>query len=223
MGRRGSVSKQAPGNGVRDQGAQYLALPSSNALADALFTQTQQRVFGLIFGQPDRSFTVSETIATVGGGSGAVQRELRRLAETGLVTVQPVGNQKRYQANPDAPIFAELIGIVRKTFGLAQPLRDALGPLAAGIAAAFVYGSVAKQKDTASSDIDLMVISDTWAYADIFAALEPAVQEIGRPINPTIYTHAELSKRIKSDNAFVARVLEQPKVWLIGGHDDLAT
>lgn len=192
-----------------------------NALADALFTQTQQRVFGLVFGQPDRSFTVSEAIATVGGGSGAVQRELRRLADTHLVTVQPVGNQKRYQANPDAPIFSELVGIVQKTVGLAQPLRDALSPMLADIAAAFVYGSVAKRSDTASSDIDLMVISDALSYADIFAALEPAAQKLGRPINPTIYNHAQWSKRIKADNAFVTRVLEQPKIWLIGGKDDL--
>lgn len=222
MGRKASPSKATKSIGVSDQAAAYVMPRAGNALADALFTQTQQRVFGLVFGQPDRSFTVSETIAAVGGGSGAVQRELHRLADTGLVTVQPVGNQKRYQANPDAPIFSELVGIVRKTVGLAQPLRDALSPLAADISAAFVYGSVAKQSDTASSDIDVMVISDTLVYADIFAALEPAVQQVGRPINPTIYTHAQLSKRIKADNAFVIRVLEQPKIWLIGGPDDLA-
>lgn len=186
-----------------------------------MFTQTQQRVFGWVFGRPDQSFTVSEMIAAVGGGSGAVQRELRRLADTQLVTVRPVGNQKRYQANPDAPIFSELVGIMQKAVGLAQPLRDALSPLLADIAAVFVYGSVAKHSDTASSDIDVMVISDTLAYADVFAALEPAAQQLARAINPTIYTRAQLSKRIKADNAFVTRVLEQPKIWLMGGQDDL--
>ena len=222
MGRQITNAKSSRSGGVGDQAEAYVVPHVGNALADALFTQTQQRVFGLVFGQPDRSFTVSEAIATVGGGSGAVQRELRRLADTLLVTVQPVGNQKRYQANPDAPIFSELVGIVQKTVGLAQPLRDALSPMLADIAAAFVYGSVAKRSDTASSDIDLMVISDALSYADIFAALEPAAQKLGRPINPTIYNHAQWSKRIKADNAFVTRVLEQPKIWLIGGKDDLA-
>ena len=214
-------SNASPSNGVSDQAEAYVVPHAGNALADALFTQTQQRVFGLVFGQPDRSFTVSEAIATVGGGSGAVHRELRRLADTHLVTVQHVGNQKRYQANPDAPIFSELVGIVQKTIGLAQPLRDALSPLLADISAAFVYGSVAKRSDTASSDIDLMVISDTLGYADIFAALEPTAQKLGRPINPTIYSRAQLSKRIKADSVFMTRVLEQPKIWLIGGQDDL--
>jgi predicted nucleotidyltransferase len=222
MGKKASASNADHRRGVSDQAEAYAVPPAASALADALFTQTQQRVFGLVFGRPDQNFTVSEMIAAVGGGSGAVQRELRRLADTHLVTVQPVGNQKRYQANPDAPIFSELVGIVQKTVGLAQPLRDALSPLFADIAAAFVYGSVAKRGDKASSDIDVMLISDTLAYAEAFAALEPAAQQLGRAINPTIYTHAQLAKRIKADNAFVTRVLEQPRIWLIGGQDDLA-
>lgn len=130
------------------------ALPQTGtSLAQALFSGTQQRVLGLLFGQPDRSFYATELIALAGAGSGAVQRELARLAQSGLVTVRPVGNQKHYQANPDSPIYAELCGIARKTVGLAEPLRAALAPMAARIKAAFVFGSVAKQQDTASSDI----------------------------------------------------------------------
>src|SRR5665811_2106352 len=150
-------------------------MSSPNAsLADALFSTTQQRVFGLLFGQPDRSFYATEMIGLAGVGSGGVQRELARLAQSGLVTVRPVGNQRHYQANPEAPIYAELCGIVRKTFGMADPLRLALTPLAAQIKCAFVFGSIAKRQDSASSDIDLMVISDSLGYADTFAALEVA-------------------------------------------------
>ncbi len=112
--------------------------------------------------------------------SGAVQRELTTLAGSGLVTVRSVGNQKHYQANADAPIFEELRGIVHKTFGLAEPLRQVLSPLAKKLVAAFVYGSVAKNTDTATSDIDLMVISDELTYPDLFAALEAANAVIGR-------------------------------------------
>lgn len=190
------------------------------SLADALFSNTQQRVLAFLFGQPERSFFATELIALAGGGSGAVQRELKRLAESGLVTVTPLGNRKHYQANPQSPIFAELCGIVQKTVGLAEPLRAALAPFSKKITAAFVYGSIAKRSDTAHSDIDLMVVSTTLEYADLYTALEQAATALGRTINPTIYTPAELAKRIKQKNAFVERVLAQPKIWLLGNEHD---
>lgn len=191
------------------------------SLADALFTGTQQRVLGLLFGQPSRSYYATEIIGLAGVGSGAVQRELARLAQSGLVTVRAVGNQKHYQANPDSPLFAELSAIAQKTVGLAEPLREALHPLAHEILAAFVYGSVAKREDVAASDIDLMVVSDSLSYGDVFATVEVASTRLGRSVNPTILTRKELAKRVKADNAFIARVMSQPRIWLIGGEDDL--
>ena len=195
------------------------ARPAS--LADALFSGTQQRVLAWLFGQPGRSFYASELIGLAGAGSGAVQRELARLAQSGLVTARAVGNQKHYQANPEAPIYAELCSIVQKTVGLAEPLREALAPLVARIRAAFVYGSVAKREDTASSDIDLMLISDNLAHPDLYAALEVVSKRLGRSVNPTLYTPQELAKRVKKKEAFATRVLAQPKLWLIGGEDVL--
>ncbi|GAB4120712.1 MAG: hypothetical protein Fur0040_00190 [Sideroxydans sp.] len=203
-------------------GMKTTSLAQHTSLSDALFSNTQQRVLAFLFGQPERSFFATELIALAGGGSGAVQRELKRLEESGLVTVTPQGNRKNYQANPASPIFSELCGIVQKTVGLAEPLRAALAPHTKKITAAFVYGSVAKRSDTAHSDIDLMVISDTLEYADLYAALEQAATALGRTINPTIYTRQELSKRIKQNNAFVIRVLAQPKIWLIGNDNELA-
>jgi predicted nucleotidyltransferase len=150
-----------------------------------------------------------------------VQRELARLEQSGLVTVSRLGTQKHYQANPDSPLFAELCGIVRKTVGLVEPLREALTPLSPRIVAAFVYGSVAKGGDTAASDIDLMVVSDSLTYADAFAAVEPVSVKLGRPVNPTVYSRRELARRIKDGNAFVKRVQAQPKVWVIGTEGDL--
>lgn len=203
-------------------GTKARAPAMQTGLADALFSGTQQRVLGWLFGQPQRSYYANELIGLTGAGSGAVQRELTRLAQSGLVTVLAVGNQKHYQANPASPIFSELCGIVQKTVGLAEPLRAALGPLAKKIKAAFIYGSVAKRKDTTASDIDLMLIGDKLTYADVFGALETAGARLGRTVNPTIYTRKELARRRVEDNAFVTRVLEQPKLWLIGGEDDLA-
>lgn len=211
------------GSKIPSMGMKNKTSPSAPhaGLSGALFSNTQQRVLAFLFGQPERSFFATELIGLAGGGSGAVQRELKRLEESGLVTVTPLGNRKHYQANPQSPIFAELCGIVQKTVGLAEPLRTALAPFANKISAAFVYGSVAKRSDTAHSDIDLMVVSDTLEYADLYAALEQAATILGRTINPTIYTQQELSKRIKQNNAFVGRVLVQPKIWLLGNEHEL--
>jgi predicted nucleotidyltransferase len=192
------------------------------SLADALFSTTRQRVLALLFGQPSRSFYATELIRLAQVGSGAVQRELSSLEQSGLVTVHRLGTQKHYQANPDSPLFAELRSIVQKTFGLAEPLREALAPLASKITAAFVYGSVARREDTARSDIDLMIVSDKLTYADVYAALEPVGSRLGRVVNPTVYSRSQLAKRIEERNAFLTRVLKQPKVWVIGTEDALA-
>ncbi len=194
----------------------------SSSLADALFSGTQQRVLGLLFGQPERSFYATELINLAGVGSGAVQRELASLSQSGLVTVKPVGNQKHYQANPASPIYVELCGLVRKTVGLAEPLRAALAPLATQIKAAFVYGSIAKKEDTASSDIDLMLVSDTLTFGETILALQAATESLGREVNPNIFTPQDFAKRLKEGGSFVSRVMAQPKVWLIGGEHDLS-
>ena len=193
--------------------------PRRLGLADALFSGTQQRVLGVIFGQPERSFYGNEVIALVRGGSGAVQRELARLVKSELVTVQQSGRQKHYQANPDSPIFAELCAIARKTMGMAGPLRAALAPFASRIRAAFVYGSVAKQQDTASSDVDLMVVSDDLGYPEIFTALEGLEDSLGRKVSATIYAPKDLAKRVARGDSFITRVLRQPRIWLIGNDD----
>src|SRR5688572_23900594 len=149
-------------------------------LADALFAKVQQRVLGVLFGNPGRSFYANEVISLARSGTGAVQRELVRLEAAGLVTANRIGKQKHYQANQASPVFQELRGLVLKTSGLVDVLRDALAPTSGVIRAAFVYGSVAKGSDTAASDIDLMVIADDLTYADLFAALEDASSRLGR-------------------------------------------
>lgn len=196
--------------------------PPVAGIADALFTKVQQRVLAVLYGNPGRSFYANEVIALAGSGTGAVQRELARLDAAGLVVVTRVGKQKHYQANEAGPVYQELRGLVLKTSGMVDVLRVALAPLAAQIHAAFVYGSVAKRQDSANSDIDLMVLSDSLSYADLFAALEEATNRLGRPVNPTVYTRKDLEKRIQAGNAFVKRVLEQPKLWVIGEEHGLA-
>jgi predicted nucleotidyltransferase len=192
-------------------------------LSDALFTGTQRRVLGLLFGSPDRSYYVNEILRFAGVGIGAVQRELASLDAAGLVNVTRIGNQKHYQANRQSPIFEELRGIVIKTFGVADVLRPALAPLAGRVHAAFIYGSVAKGTDTASIDIDVMVVGDGISYPDIIGTFEKSEKMLGRAINPTLYNREELQRKLAAGNAFLNRVLKQPRIFLIGSDDELKT
>jgi predicted nucleotidyltransferase len=193
-----------------------MGISNTSNLADALFPKVRQRVLAVLFGQPDRSFYANEVIALAQSGTGAVQRELADMAQVDLLTVTKVGNQKHFQANTQSPVFAELRGLVLKTVGLADVLRSALTPLVNRIDTAFVYGSMANQQDTAQSDVDVMLISPTLSYADVFGALESASQQLKRNINPTLYTPDEFAQRLDQDQAFITRVMQQPKIWLIG-------
>ncbi|MBU0656016.1 MAG: transcriptional regulator [Gammaproteobacteria bacterium] len=194
---------------------------NTTSIADALFTKTQQRVLATLFGKPDQSFYLNEIVRLANIGKGTVKRELERMTAAGLLTIKRIGNQNHYQANPDCPIYSELLGITRKTFGIADVIKAALLPLDAQIDQAFIYGSVAKEQDTASSDIDLMVISDTLPYATLMTALIEAEPTVGRPINPTIYTAQQIRDKLHGNNAFITRVLAQPKLWIKGSDDDI--
>jgi predicted nucleotidyltransferase len=196
-------------------------IPTSTSLADALFPRVRQRVLAILFGNPGRSFFLSEVVALAQSGSGAVQRELASLSEAGLLNVTAQGNQKHYRANEQAPVFGELRGLVMKTFGAVDVVRAALAPIAGLIRFAFIYGSVAQLEDTAHSDIDVLVVSDDVGYGDAFRVLEAAGVDLGRKINPTIYTVADWQARLKQKNAFVTKVLKKPKLWLIGSEEDV--
>lgn len=191
-------------------------------MSDALFSKVQQHVLGLLYGQPDSDFHTNEIIRLTQSGTGAVQRELTKLTAAGLLTVKQVGNQKRYQANRGTPLFYELRSITLKTFGLADVIREALNPLIQQIHLAFIYGSIAKQTDTASSDIDLMLISDNLTYAEIFQLLESTETKLGRKINPTFYSPSEWARKYKEHNNFITQIRKQPKIFLIGTEDELA-
>lgn len=192
---------------------------ASAGLAGALFTSVQQRVLGLLFGQPERRFQSAELIRLSKSGTGAVHRLATRLAEAGLVTVTHSGAQKYYQANMDSPIFAELHGLIVKTSGLVEPVREALQPLAEEIQQAFIYGSVAKGEDTAQSDVDLIVVSDTLSYPDLYEALAQAETVIARPINPSVLTRSDWHAKRATPDSFAARVAAQPRLFLIGAKD----
>lgn len=208
-----------PDMGTKSANPPLIAAPT--ALAEVLFTPVQQRVLGLLFGQPERRYQSAELIRLADSGTGSVHRQLTRLAKAGLVTAETVGNQKFYQANPESPVFAELVGLVRKTVGLVAPIHSALAPLAGEITAAFVYGSVAKGNDHAASDIDLMVIAEGLDYAALYAALPVAETALARTISPSLMTPDEWHRKRAQGDSFAARIAAQPKLFVIGSDDDL--
>ena len=186
------------------------------SMVDAIFTSTQQRVLGLLFGQPDRKFISSELIKLSHIGSGAVQRELVALAESGLISVEQSGKQKYYQANHGSPIFDELKSITLKTVGLAEPLVLALTHSGGTIELAFIYGSVAKGTAKASSDIDLLVVSDDLTTEELYRTLEPVEVALSRKISVTLYTPHDFRQKLKAKNAFLEKVIKGEHTVLIG-------
>jgi predicted nucleotidyltransferase len=186
------------------------------SIVTALFSNSQSRVFRWLFGQPEREFHLSELRRLTGLGSASLQRELNRLSEAGLVRSDRVGNLRRFQANANSPVYAELVALTRKTLGVQPMLRDALLPLAADLQAAWIYGSVAKQTDTAQSDIDVMLVGKNLLLGKVLELLVPLETQLGRKINPTCFTPAEFKRRRAQPDSFVNRVLAQPILPLTG-------
>lgn len=189
---------------------------STISLGDALFGKTQQKLLALLYGRPERSFYTREILDFVKAGRGSVQRELERMAAAELLVVSRIGNQTHYQANSACPIFSELASLVRKTFGIAEVIRQAINPMEAQIQSAFVYGSTAKGEARADSDIDLMLIGRDLAYGQVMETLMDAERQLGKTINPTIYTAEDFRTKRLAANHFLTRVLEQPRIEIIG-------
>lgn len=186
------------------------------SIATALFTDSQIRIFRWLFGQPSREFHLSELRRLSGLGSASLQRELKRLTDAGLVHSERVGNLRRFRANPQSPVFSELAGLTRKTLGAEPLLREALLPLVPALKTAWIFGSVARQSDTAQSDIDVMLVGEDLHLARVLELLLPVEGQLGRKINPTCYTLAEFERRRAEPDSFVNRVLAQPVLPLIG-------
>jgi len=195
--------------------------PISSNLAGALFSRVQSRVLGIIFGQPDQEFQLTEIISRAGSGRGAVQRELEKLTEVGIVATAAYGNRKLYHANRKSPVFNELHQLVLKTVGIVDPLREALTPYRQSITFAFIYGSIARGNDTAKSDIDVMIIGEGLVYSEVFSALQMAEKDIARPVNPNLMTAGDWAKKVKVKSPFITKILSQPKLFVFGTEDEL--
>lgn len=193
---------------------------SATSIGDALFTKSQQKVLGLLYAKPDKSFYTNEIMRWAAMGRGTISRELDKLASAGLLKVSHTGNQNHYQADSTNPVYNELVAIVRKTFGIADQIHHALQPYENEIELAFIYGSISKGTDTKSSDIDLMLVGKSLNYSDIMESLLPLEETLLRTINPTIYKTADFINKLNEGNSFVIRVMEQSKIMIKGVIDD---
>lgn len=187
---------------------------------DLLFSSYRRQVLGLLLLRPDDSLHVREISRLTGVPAGSLHRELRALTEAGLLLREPMGNQVRYRANRACLIYPELAEIFRKTAGLADLLREALAPLAGRITAAFVFGSLARGAETATSDVDVFVVGEV-SFAEVVAALSPLRERLGREVNPVVMTPEDFAGQRAARERFVERVMQEPKLFLRGTKDDL--
>jgi predicted nucleotidyltransferase len=193
---------------------------NENLLCSGLFGKTRQVVLALLFGRADSAFYTKQILDAVKIGRGTVQRELKNLTETGIIIREVQGRQVYYHANEKCPIFNELKSIVRKTFGVADVIKQSLASSARKIRVAFIFGSVARSADDRRSDIDLMVVGRI-SFGDVVSLLGPAEEKLSREINPVVYPIAEYKRKVREDHHFVKTVLEEEKIFVIGDEDEL--
>jgi DNA-binding transcriptional ArsR family regulator len=182
----------------------------------ALFTRTQRRVIGLLFGHPERSYYGNELVRLAGVGTGSVQRELNRLADAGLVRVERIGNQKHYRANPDCPIYPELRSLLLKTLGAVDHLRHVLAGLDANIECAFLYGAAAESLASPGADTDLLLVSRDLKRADAQSLLEDAGARIGRHIRFTLLRPDRYRVLLREGDPRLQAVLAHRRIVLLG-------
>ena len=191
-----------------------------STLSSVLFAEYRSRVLSLLLLHPEQSYYLREIARATGTVPGTLKREMDKLVEVGLLTVKKVGNQNHYQANQECPVYFDLANILRKTSGLTDVMMNALLPLGESITSAFIYGSVASGKANAKSDIDLMLIGEV-DYSKVVPLIHPLQEQLGREINPKIFTVKEWSKLIQDNGAFVQDVLSKPKLFIMGNEQQL--
>lgn len=182
------------------------------------FGAYRRQVLGLLLLRPDEAFHLREIARVTHTQPGTLRLEINLPADAGVLLQERVGNLVRYRANSECPIFEELRGILKKTSGMADVLRDALGQLGDKIRVTLVFGSVAKGEEGRRSDVDLLVVG-TATFDEVVNAVYPCQKPLGREINPVVYTPEEFAK--KRSGAFLKRILENGKLFILGMENDI--
>jgi predicted nucleotidyltransferase len=193
---------------------------NDDSIRGGLFGKTRRAVLALLFGHTDRSFYTKQILDAVGIGRGTVQRELKSLTEKGLIVREVKGRQVYYQANPECPIFDELRRIVRKSFGVADVIKESLAQARDRIWVSFIFGSIARNTDDIQSDVDVMIVGSL-SFGDAVKLLSTAEETLGREVNPVVYSVSEFQQKVREDHHFVTNILEDDKIFVIGDDDEL--
>lgn len=189
---------------------------------DALFPKTRRDILAATYSQPQRWWYLSELAQQLNTTPSSLQRELQSLVSSGILRQRRDGRRTYFQAETESPIFAELRGIITKTLGVAEALRDALLKFGDRISCAFLYGSVARRQEHTLSDVDLMVIGSV-GLSELSPHLQAFEKKFKREINATCYSPEEFRKKAEAENHFVMSVLGGEKTFLKGDEDELGS
>jgi predicted nucleotidyltransferase len=193
---------------------------SETGIAATLLGRARAAVLAVLLRDPEKSMYFREIVRAAGVGHGAAQRELANLVAAGIALRTRRGNQVFYQANRQSPVFREIRSLVVKTAGVADELRRTLGSLGERIRVAFVFGSIARGTDRPGSDIDVMIVGEL-TLGEAVGAVSESQDVLGREINPSVFGVEEFARKAAASDHFVSSVLGEPKVFLIGGEDEL--
>lgn len=186
-----------------------------------MFSPYRRQALAVLLLRPDEQFHVRELERITGVSAGSLHRELKAMAESGLLLRERSGNQVFYRANTDCSIYPELATIFRKTTGLASLLREALSDLDDEVRVAFVFGSMARGNQTAGSDLDVCVLGEV-SLLDVVKALSPVQEVLHREVNPVVMTPKKFSELSRNEDRFVTRVLSEPILFVKANRDELA-
>jgi DNA-binding transcriptional ArsR family regulator len=190
------------------------------SLISHLLGDTRTAILAVLLLRPDEPQHVRELARLTGVSPGTLHRELTALESLGVLRRNAVGRQVFFAANRECPVFEELAGLVRKTAGLVDVVRNALLPHASHIDAAFIYGSVAAGTETSRSDVDVMILGEL-PFAEAVKALAPAQGSLRREVNPTVMKSAEFLRKRRAKDNFVTTVWKAPRLWVIGSDHEL--
>ena len=176
-------------------------------------------IFRLLFGVTPQEVHLRELQRRSGLALRTIQQEVEKLLGMELLVARRDGNRVYYSANKSHPLFRDIRSMVLKTSGLVEVLREALS--GEGADAAFVFGSVARGEEGAEGDVDLMIVADA-GLSDVSRWLSGVPEKLGREVNPHVMSAEELRRRRESGDQFVSRVLDAPKLFVVGDEDELA-
>jgi uncharacterized protein len=187
---------------------------------DPLISKTMQGLLASTVMQPDRAWYLSDLAKRQGVRPSTLQSSLAALVKAGVLTRRKEGNRVYFQADPACPFLLELQGLIGKTVGLVDVLRESIAKFKKRIAVAFIHGSIARSAEHSASDVDLIVIG-TLGLEDISPALMKAEAQLNRPVNASVYSPEEFAKKLTAKNHFLTSLLEKEKIYIFGGYHDL--